>query len=179
MNSRLHKDAIKQNEDENEDLEDFHGFQDTKSSIEGTVEIHDRSQTSSNLSDFKDLDDDIASPSPGGQISRKTEAFQCNLCTAVFGFKFNVKRHFHKAHPAETYENSNIKNINFKCYGCDWGIEFDTFQSLEVHFASIHQGQVLDPEKVYLGDTNTTAATYQSVKRRMISSLPELETKKS
>ena len=114
VNSRLHKDAIKQNEDENEDLEEFHGFQDTKSSIEDTVEIHDRSQTSSNMSDFKDLDDDIASPSPGVQISRKTEAFQCNLCTAVFGFKFNVKRHFHKAHPDETYENSNIKNINIE-----------------------------------------------------------------
>ena len=172
--SQKANDDIKQNEDENEDLEDFHDFKDTKSSAEDIIEIHDRSQTSSDLSDLKDLDDEIAPSSPGGQISRKTEAFQCNLCNAVFGFKFNIKRHFHKAHPDETYENLNIKNINFNCYECDGEIEFDTFQSLEVHFASIHQGQVLNREKVYLGDTNTTAAKFQSVK-----SLPELQTKKS
>jgi len=99
----------------------------------------------------------------GGQAPKKIEAYQCNLCPAVFGFKFNAKRHFQKLHPEDEYDGSKIANIKFKCYGCSWG--FDTYGNLESHFAQVHQGQILNPEKVYLGDTQTTAATFQSVKR--------------
>lgn len=106
--------------------------------------------------------DDPSSPG-GNQAPKKIEAYQCNLCPAVFGFKFNAKRHFQKLHPDDEYDGSKIANIKFKCYGCQWG--FDTYGSLESHFAQTHQGQVLNPEKVYLGDTQTTAATFQSVKR--------------
>ena len=106
--------------------------------------------------------EDPASPG-GGQAPKKIEAYQCNLCPAVFGFKFNAKRHFQKLHPDDEYDGSKIANIKFKCYGCQWGL--DTYGNLEAHFAQNHQGQVLNPEKVYLGDTQTTAATFQSVKR--------------
>ena len=98
-----------------------------------------------------------------GQAPKKIEAYQCNLCPAVFGFKFNAKRHFQKLHPEDEYDSSKIANIKFKCYGCQWG--FDTYGNLEAHFAQVHQGQTLNPEKVYLGDSQTTAATIQSVKR--------------
>ena len=106
--------------------------------------------------------DNPSSPG-GGQAPKKIEAYQCNLCPAVFGFKFNAKRHFQKLHPEDEYDGSKITNIKFKCYGCQWG--FDTYGNLEAHFAQVHQGQILNPEKVYLGDTQTTAATFQSVKR--------------
>ena len=81
----------------------------------------------------------------------------------MFGFKFNAKRHFQKLHPDDEYDGSKITNIKFRCYGCQWG--FDTYGSLETHFAQNHPEQSLNPEKVYLGDTQTTAATFQSVKR--------------
>ena len=106
--------------------------------------------------------DNPSSPG-GGQPPKKIEAYQCNLCPAVFGFKFNAKRHFQKLHPEDQYDGSKITNIKFKCYLCQWG--FDTYGNLESHFAQVHQGQILNPEKVYLGDTQTTAATFQSVKR--------------
>ena len=35
--------------------------------------------------------DDPASPG-SNQAPKKIEAYQCNLCPSVFGFKFNAKR---------------------------------------------------------------------------------------
>ena len=90
--------------------------------------------------------DNPSSPG-GGQPPKKIEAYQCNLCPAVFGFKFNAKRHFQKLHPEDQYDGSKITNIKFKCYLCQWG--FDTYGNLESHFAQVHQGQILNPEYLF------------------------------
>jgi hypothetical protein len=111
----------------------------------------------------------MATPEPdqaGGP--KKIEAYQCNLCPSVFGFKFNAKRHFQKAHPGCVFDSSKIFNIQFNCYSCRSG--FQSFCQLEQHFLFAHggggDGQGLEAEKVFLGNTKVTAASFQSFKRK-------------
>ena len=99
------------------------------------------------------------------KIQMTIEAFQCNLCPAVFSFKFNVKRHFQTIHPDKEWDVSKINNLKFKCYACQSG--FYNYYGLETHFEQSHPEKSLNPEKIYLGDTQTTAATFQPVKRKI------------
>merc|ERR1712008_619207 len=98
------------------------------------------------------------------KIPMTIEAFQCNLCPAVFSFKFNVNRHFRTIHPDKEWDVSKVNNLKFKCYACQSG--YYNYYGLETHFEQTHPEQILNTEKVYLGDTQTTAATFQPVKRK-------------
>ena len=44
----------------------------------------------------------------------------------------------------------------FKCSGCQES--FEVYSQLEIHFADMHTEQLLDPEKICIGENEFTAA---------------------
>ena len=50
-------------------------------------------------------------------------------------------------------------SVSFQHYSCpQWPLQFEIYGKLEEHFNAMHEENVLDNRKVFLGDRETTAA---------------------
>ena len=74
-----------------------------------------------------------------------------------------IENNFQK-HPDDEYDASKVKQVEFRCYACPQG--FYDYGSLEKHFIQKHSEENLDPEKVYLGNTQVTAAKFKHRKNK-------------
>ena len=84
------------------------------------------------------------------------KAYECYICQAVYKVKFSVKNHILKVHPSENYDHKKVECQNFKCPGCQES--FEIYHQLEIHFVDMHKEQLLDPEKIYIGENEFSAA---------------------
>ena len=85
-----------------------------------------------------------------------TKPVQCYKCESVFMANANLKLHFNRCHTKEKFDVSKVQNIKFMCYNCPE--EFETYSLLEKHFAQKYDPKVLNPKKVYLGDSMKRAS---------------------
>ena len=81
---------------------------------------------------------------------------KCYKCESVFMANANLKLHFNRCHTKEKFDVSKVEHIKFMCYNCPE--EFETYSLLEKHFAQKYDTKVLNPKKVYLGDSMKRAS---------------------
>ena len=85
-----------------------------------------------------------------------TKPVQCYECDSVFLANANLKLHFNRSHTKENFDVSKVEHIKYMCYNCPE--EFETYSLLEKHFGQKYDPKVLNPKKVYLGDSMKRAS---------------------
>ena len=85
-----------------------------------------------------------------------TKPVQCYKCDSVFLANANLKLHFNRCHTKEKFDVSKVEHIKYMCYNCTE--DFETYSLLEKHFAQKYDPKVLNPKKVYLGDSAKRAS---------------------
>ena len=79
----------------------------------------------------------------------------------MYEVKFSVNKHFKKKHQNEKYDHTKVIPVHFHCYKCE--NTFSIYGQLESHFSLVHKCELLDSEKVILG--NTKLSLYALLKR--------------
>ena len=124
--------------------------------MDKTNDLLGSSEITENSIDKTDDNSPIKAEEKCKSHEKVVKAYECYICEAVFMVKFSVKNHVLKNHPTENYDHKKVECQNFKCSGCQES--FEVYHQLEIHFADMHKEQLLDPEKIYIGENEFTAA---------------------
>ena len=85
----------------------------------------------------------------------KIQAFGCYICSTVCTVKYCLKKHFKKHHIGTEYEHSKALKLMLKCSECE--STFEMYHQIEIHFAENNVNELLNPEKIQLGNTMKSA----------------------
>ena len=143
--------------------------------VDKTNDLLGSSEITENSIDKTDDNSPIKAEEKCKSQEKVVKAYECYFCEAVFMVKFSVKNHVLKNHPTEIYDHKKVVCQKFRCSHCQKS--FEIYSLLETHFADIHKEQLLNPEKIYIGDTECTAANLFS--RKPTKSTKDEKVKKS